>query len=437
MSTRPLYAARFGLAFDAARPERSSDRPLDTGDLPTAYVTVARPGRMNGALDGIGVLDFSQSIAGPYAATMFADFGADVVSVEPPGGAGQRRMVKEAVRPNVMRNRRSIVLDLKSEGASEVVADLVGVADVVIHNYRPAVAERLGVDYETLSHHDEGIVVCSVTGFGGEGPHSDRPATDPIAQAMSGLMWNTGEPDRKPSRVGASPIDVATGMYTAFAAMAALRHRDSTGVGQRVETSLFDTAAAFMGYWYTHYGRTGEQPGRQGDSWGGYAPVGIFETADDPVYLSVMYQHLWERFCAVLGREEWLDDPRFATDDDRTAHREELTAAIEAAFEDHTRAELVDALVEAGIPAGELRTIAEAADDDHLHQRGTLETVEDTDGREVLVAAAPAVLSETDPGIERPPPRAGEHTREVLREHGLDEETVRSLLERGVVAGEE
>ncbi len=388
---------------------------------------------MNGALEDVAVLDFSQSIAGPYAATMLADFGADVVSVEPPGGAGQRRMVKEAVRPNVMRNRRSLVLDLKSEDADEVVADLVEAADVVVHNYRPEVAERLGVDYDTLSGHNEGVVVCSVTGFGESGPYSDRPATDPIAQAMSGLMWNTGEPDRKPSRVGASPIDVATGMYTAFAAMAALRHRDSTGEGQRVETSLFDTAAAFMGYWYTHYSRTGEQPGRQGDSWGGYAPVGIFETADDPVYLSVMYQHLWERFCDVLDREEWLDDPRFATDDDRTAHREELTTAIEAALAEHTREELVDALVEAGIPAAELRTIAEAAADDHLHERGTVDAVEDTDGREVLVAAAPAILSETDPAIERPPPRAGEHTREVLREHGLDEGTVRSLLDRGVV----
>jgi crotonobetainyl-CoA:carnitine CoA-transferase CaiB-like acyl-CoA transferase len=388
---------------------------------------------MSGALEDVSVLDFSQSIAGPYAATMLADFGADVVSVEPPGGAGQRRMVKEAVRPNVMRNRRSLVLDLKSDGAREVVADLVEVTDIVVHNYRPAVAERLGVDHDTLSEYDEGIVVCSVTGFGESGPYSDRPATDPIAQAMSGLMWNTGNPDRKPSRVGASPVDVATGMYAAFAAMAALRHRDRTGEGQRVETSLFDTAAAFMGYWYTHYSRTGEQPGRQGDSWGGYAPVGIFETADDPVYLSVMYQHLWERFCETLGREEWLDDPRFATDDDRTAHREELTAAIEGSFAEYTREELVDALLEAGIPVAELRTVAEATTDEHLRERGTIERVEDTDGREVLVAAAPAKLSATDPTIEHGPPAAGEQTREVLRERGFTEREVRSLLERGVV----
>lgn len=388
---------------------------------------------MPGALEDVTVLDFSQSIAGPYATTMLADFGADVVSVEPPGGAGQRRMVKEAVRPNVMRNKRSLVLDLKSGGASEVVADLVEVTDVVVHNYRPAVAERLGVDYGTLNRYNPKLVYCSVTGFGESGPYRDRPATDPIAQAMSGLMWNTGNPDRKPSRVGASPIDVATGMYTAFAAMTALHHRDRTGEGQRVETSLFDTAAAFMGYWYTYYSRTGDQPGRQGDSWGGYAPVGIYETADDPVYVSVMYQHLWERFCTALGHEEWLDDPRFSTDDDRTTHREELTAAIEAAFEDRTREELVDALLDAGIPASELRTIAEAAADEHLRERGTVERVEDTDGREVLVAAAPATLSVTDPTVERGPPGTGEHTREVLRERGFDEATVRSLLERGVV----
>jgi crotonobetainyl-CoA:carnitine CoA-transferase CaiB-like acyl-CoA transferase len=395
--------------------------------------TSSDPGVMSGALEGVSVLDFSRSIAGPYAATALADFGAEVVSVEPPGGAGQRRMVKGAVRANVMRNRRSLVLDLKSDGASEVVADLVGAADVVIHNYRPAVAERLGVDYDTLSGHNEGLVVCSVTGFGEGGPYSGRPATDPIAQAMSGLMWNTGEPDRKPSRVGASPIDVATGMYTAFAALAALRHRDRTGEGQRVETSLFDTAAAFMGYWYTYHSRTGDQPSRQGDSWGGYAPAGIFGTADGPVYVSVMYRHLWERFCDLLDREAWLSDPRFATDDDRTANREALTAAIEAAFAEYTGEELVDALVGAGIPASELQTVAEAAADEHLRERGTVERVEDADGREVLTAAAPARLSATDPTVDEGPPATGEHTREVLRERGFTETEVRALLDRGVV----
>jgi crotonobetainyl-CoA:carnitine CoA-transferase CaiB-like acyl-CoA transferase len=393
---------------------------------------------MDGALSDVTVLDFSQSIAGPYATTMLADFGADVVCVEPPGGAGQRRIVKGAARPNVMRNKRSLVLDLKSTGADEVVADLVAATDVVVHNYRPGVAERLGLDEESLREHNEALVHCSVTGFGEGGPYRDRPATDPIAQAMSGLMWNTGNPDRKPSRVGASPVDVATGMYTAFAVLAALRHRDRTGEGQHVETALFDTAAAFMGYWYTHYSRTGEQPGRQGDSWGGDAPVGIYETADAPVYLSVMYEHLWERFCAVLGREEWTEDPRFSTDDDRTAHREELTSTIEAAFAEYGREELVEALLEAGIPVSELRTIAEAAADEHLRERGTVERVEDIDGKEVLVTSAPATLSVTDPVVEHGPPGAGEHSREVLSECGMDEATVRALLDRGVVGeGEE
>jgi len=161
--------------------------------------------------------------------------------------------------------------------------------------------------------------------------------------------------------------------------------------------------------------------------------VGIFETADDPVYLSVMYQHLWERFCEVVDREEWLADPRFATDDDRTANRGALTAAIEAVFAEHTREELVEALVEAGIPASELKTVAEAAADEHLRERGTVRRVEDTDGREVLTAAAPARLSATDPTVERGPPATGEHTREVLRERGFTEAEVRSLLDRGVV----
>lgn len=385
-------------------------------------------------LDDVTVLDLSQGAAGPYASVLLADFGADVVAVEPPGGGNQRRLVRGSFRPNLLRNKRSVVLDLKADDADEIMRELIAEADVFLHNYRPSVMARLGYPYDSVRRINDRVVYCSVTGYGESGPYRDRPGFDPLAQAQSGLLWNTGEPDRKPSRVGASVIDLGTGVHAAFAVMVALWERARTGEGTRIETSLLDTAAAYMGYWYTDYSRTGETPRRQGHTWEGYAPVGAFETADDPVYLSVPFDYLWERFCRALGREEWLDDPRFATDDARTTHREELLSAIEAAFADYPRDELLELLLGAGVPVAELRTIAEAATDDHLRERGTVRAIPDTDGTERLAAVAPVLLGGSSPTVYRPPPPAGADTRAVLGALGFTDDDIGRFIAAGTVA---
>jgi crotonobetainyl-CoA:carnitine CoA-transferase CaiB-like acyl-CoA transferase len=380
------------------------------------------------------VLDLSQAGPGPLTGVLFADFGADVVSVEPPGGASTRTLTGGALRPNYMRNKRSLVLDLKAEDSAQVVRSLVESADVLVHNNRPGTMERLGCDYETVRAFNEELVYCSLTGYGESGPYSDRPCFDPHAQAMSGLMHNTGESDRKPSRVGASLVSFATAQAAAFAIMGALWNRERTGRGQKVEASLFDTAGSAMGYWYTYHDLTGVEPVRRGHSWDGYCPAGIFDTADDPVYLAIPSERLWERFCTAIDREEWIDHPEYGTDQARLDNREALFAAIEAEFAPHERSKLVERLLAEGVPVSEVQTVPEAAADEHLRERGTVREVPDIDGSTVTGAMPPVRPARTPPAIESRPPAVGEHTAEVLADVGFDTDEIVRLDEEGVVS---
>ena len=387
-------------------------------------------------LDDIHVLDFSQSLAAPYATMLLADFGAEVISLEPPEGGDQREILHGSFMPSGGRNKRSLAMDLKADGAEEGVGKLAEWADVVVHNYRPGTMKRLGCDYDSLRTYNENLVYVSVTGFGESGPYSDRPGFDPIAQAMSGLMWATGEPDRKPSRVGTSPIDYGTGLYAAFATMVALWRRQRTDDGGKIEVSLFETAAAFMGEWYTHYDRTGTQPQRQGHTWDGYAPTGLFQTADDLLYLSVPYDVIWERFCRAIDREEWLDDPRFESNEKRLANRDTLYESIEEAFAPYSRDELVQRLLDAGVPAAELQTVAEAARDSHLRARGIVTEGRDADGTALDVVRTPIHLDGSAPEIRVPAPSIGADTDDVLEEIGFDDAEISRLHADGVVGAE-
>lgn len=384
-------------------------------------------------LDDVTIVDFSRYAAGPVASVRLADFGAEVISIEDRAGRPADFSLNGAMRSNMHYNKQSISLDLKTEEATDIVMDLLEEADVLLHNFRPGVMERLGVGYEDVTEVNETIVYCSVTGFGEEGEYKDRPAFDPIAQAMSGLMWATGEADRKPSRIGASVMDYSTALSAALGIMIALWHRERTGEGQKIEASLFDTAATFMGYWYTYYDRTGETVQRQGHTWDMYAPVGVFETATDPIYMAIWGETMWERFCHALDREEWLDDPRYVHEDARLENREELMAEIEEIFQDYSRQELLDLLLSNNLPVSELYSVPEAAQNEHLRERGTLQTVEDVDGREVLMAASPLTFSKTPPRITRNPPESGADTENVLAEQGYTQTEIQDFEEKGVI----
>jgi crotonobetainyl-CoA:carnitine CoA-transferase CaiB-like acyl-CoA transferase len=373
-------------------------------------------------LDDIDVLDFSQAAAGPYGGTLLASNGADVVMVEPPGGGSQRHYVGGAFFPNVGRNKRSIVLDLKGEHAEQIIADLARETDVLIHNYRPSTAERLGLDYDTLQSYNEGLIYCSLTGYGEEGAYAERPAYDPHAQAMSGLMSNTGEADRKPSRVGASVIDWGSGMFLAYAVMVALWNRERTGEGDKIEVSLLDTGASYMGYWYTYFSKYGETPPRMGHAYAPYAPYGVVETGGGPVYIAAPLQRQWESLCSEFDMEKWITEPRFETPESRRENRDAVFEALEGLFAPFSREEVVDRLIEAQVPAAEVKSIPEAATDEHLRERGTVFTMEDGDGDEVIATGNPITFASDATRPDNFLAGLGEHTEEVLERTDIPEE---------------
>lgn len=383
-------------------------------------------------LEGVTVLDFSQELAGPFSTVLLADYGAEVIKVEPPWGGSTRELVQGALTPNVERNKRSITLDLKKDGSQQVIESLARNADAVLHNNLPGDMEKYGCDYDTLKQYNGELVFCTISGYGESGPYQGEAAFDPTAQAMSGLLWNTGEPDRKPSRIGASVIDMTTGMYAAFAITAAVLNDGNTG--GKIEVSLFDVAASFMGYWYTQYDMHGTVPQRQGHAWDPYAPYGMFYADDGPVYLAIANNRQWTKLCEALGRNEWIDDPKFRTNDDRVDHRELLHGKLEVEISNYSQQTLVDQLQEIRIPISRVQTIPEAYEDEHLRHRNTVDSVTNVDGDEVVIATNPVKFIDEDQTAEpSPPPALGEDTDAVLSELGFSTEEIDELADVGVI----
>lgn len=387
-----------------------------------------------GPLDGFTVVDFSSGAAGPYGAGLLGMAGADVIKVEPPGGNPYRDIFKGAIFANVGQNKRSLILDLKSEESDDIIRALVAEADVTIHNFLASTAEKLGLDYDTLRRYNEQIVHCLVTGFGAEGEYKDRVAYDPIAQAMSGIMAATGEPDRKPSRIGTSMIDWSTGMYAAMAITFALLNRERTDSGEKLEVSLFDTAASFMGYHYTLYSLFGDAPQRSGHVTTGVAPYALIETATDPVYLAIAQDHQWDIFCEEFGREEWINDDRFETNATRDENREVLLEVIEEELCQYSQAEVIDRL-EGKVPVGELNEVHDVAYDEHLHDRGTLKEIPipAVDEREGVVQDIPISFQNAGKRAETFLSAPGEHSAEVLAELGYDDDAIASFEDADVI----
>jgi crotonobetainyl-CoA:carnitine CoA-transferase CaiB-like acyl-CoA transferase len=226
---------------------------------------------------------------------------------------------------------------------------------------------------------------------------------------------------------------MGTAVYAAFGVLTGLRTAEQTGEGQKIETSLFDTAAAFMGVWYSHYSKFGEVPHRQGHSWEPYAPAGIFETSTGQIYLATPFQHLWERVCEAVEREDWLSDPRFESEAARRENREELIEAIDDEFSKYSREKLLDRLLAAGVPASEVHTVPEAAEDEHLRQRGTVQQTPDHEGDDVLALSTPVMISGEQPKISRRPPRLGEHSEEILQDAGFEADVIEDLVDDDIV----
>jgi crotonobetainyl-CoA:carnitine CoA-transferase CaiB-like acyl-CoA transferase len=387
-------------------------------------------------LAGIHVLDLSRVLAGPFATMALADLGAEVVKVEPPGGDetrtwgppfwGDPHEGLSAYFAAVNRNKRAIAVDLKTDDGRRLLGELARRADLLVHNFRPATADGLGLDPERLASEHPALVVAAVGGFPGVGPERDRPAYDLLAQAVSGLMWVTGDPDGQPSKVGVAVLDVIAGLHVALGAAATLLGRGRSPV-RRVEASLVEVGVTSMINVLANYLATGSEPARHGSAHPNIVPYQSFATADGHVVVAVGNDTQFARLLSALGLED--ADGSYATNALRLAHRERLVEWLAGAIRLRRRDELVAALEALDVPAGPVLPVSEAVDGmERAYPAGWIET---SDG--VRLAPSPLRLDGERTRLRRPPPRLGEHTDEILAELGLDRAAIAELRDRRIV----
>jgi crotonobetainyl-CoA:carnitine CoA-transferase CaiB-like acyl-CoA transferase len=386
------------------------------------------------ALDGLRILELTQVMAGPFCGQVLADMGADVIKVEPPEGDSTRRSLGFRMRGEdtaaflaVNRNKRSLTLDLKSADHRAIFHRLVRDADVVLENYRPGVAARLGADWETLEALNPRLIYASVSGFGQTGPYAQRPGYDLIAQGLSGVMSVTGEPGGDPVKCGIPIGDLSAGLFCAVAILSAVIARERTGRGQQIDTSLFEGALALSIWETAELWATGRVPEPLGSAHRLTAPYQALRTRDGHVTVGGNNQRLWERLCAAVGRPELVDDPRFASNDERMANRSELVAELEAAMAARDTGDWVATLSEAGVPCGPIHDYRQVFEDPHTQAREMEVQLEHPVEGTIRALGIPVKLSDTPGSIRRPAPLLGEHTAEVLREAGLSDAEIAAL----------
>ncbi len=394
---------------------------------------------MPGALAGLSVLDFTSQLSGPYCSMILADLGADVVKVERPGQGDESR----AMGPHVAgesapfmtfnRNKRSITIDLKTADGGAIARRLATRADVVLENWRPGTAARLGLGWDDVHALNARAIYCSISGFGQTGPYAQRGGFDRIAQGMSGMMSINGTEEGPPLPVPIPVSDIGTGMFAAIGILAALRVREQTGIGQRVDTSLLETPIAWAVYEASSFFATNEVPRRLGPGHRTAAPYQAFRTADGWINLGGGSPTFWPIICRVLGVPALVEDTRFATPPLRVKNRAALAELLEARFTTAGTAAWLERLEAAGVPAGPILDYGQVFADPHVRHREMAVEVEHPRAGRSRVLGIPVKLSSTPGSIRRPAPTLGQHTDEVLKELGYDAAAVANLKARNIV----
>ena len=392
-------------------------------------------------LSKIKVLDLTQVMAGPFCCQLLADMGADVTKVEPPGTGDQARQAMgfklegedTAAFLAVNRNKKSVTLNLKEDEAREIFYRLVREADALVENFRPGVTKKLGIDYETLEEINPRLIYASISGFGQTGPYAMRAGYDLIAQGMSGVMSVTGEPGGPPAKCGIPIGDLSAGLFCAFGILTAYVAREESGRGQYIDTSLFEGALALSIWETAELWSTGRIPQPFGSAHRLTAPYQALETRDGYINVGANNQRLWARLCNALGREELIEDKRFATNADRMENRPELVEELEAATKKKSTDEWVEILLEAGFPAGPIYNYKEVFEDPHTAAREMMVEMDHPVEGAVKGLGIPVKLSETPGEIRRAAPLLGEHTEETLAKLGYSEDAIADLRERSVI----
>lgn len=392
-------------------------------------------------LDDIRVLDLTRVVSGPFCTMQLGDMGADVLKVEetlrgddsrafgPPFQSGEA-----AYYLSVNRSKRSIALNLKRPEARPILEALVKRSDVIVENFRPGVADRLGLDYRTVASWNRRIVYCSISGFGTSGPERDRSGYDLVVQGACGIMDITGDPAGPPTKIGTSVADLVTGLYAAQAIVLALRARERTGEGQKVEIAMIDAMASLLTFNAAIYYASGRSPRRRGNTHATIVPYETFKASDGWLNIAVANDALWIKFCAATGLEHLRDDPRFREASARVQNRDALLPIINECIVQRGRADWVAALDAAGVPCGEIRTVAEVCDNPALLSRGMIRDIPHETIGHVRMFDTPMRFSATPGGAETAAPTLGRHTRAILTELvGLSRDEIDRLDAEGVI----
>ena len=393
-----------------------------------------------GPLAGMKVVELAHIMAGPVCGMMLADMGADVVKVEKPEGDDTRRFLppdiagESAAYMMMNRNKRGVVLDLKSEDGKTVLRRMLETADVVIENYRMGTMEKLGLGYEDLKKVNPGLIYCAISGFGRTGPYAQRGGFDLIAQGMSGLMSITGEgPGRPPVKSGAPVSDITAGILGALGCAAAYAHKLKTGEGQTVDTSLFEAGITHT-YWQSAIAfATGASPGPLGSAHPLNAPYQAFKTSDGWINLGAANQKNWERMLTVIGADQLAHDPRFAKNHGRMQNLPALETILNGYFSKDSSAAWLERLEAAGVPAGPVLDICEMHEDPQALSREMIVTTTHPIAGPVKAIGLPIKFSGTPGGVVRPAPLLGEHSREILAEAGFSAEEIERVVANGAV----
>lgn len=382
----------------------------------------------NPPLKGVRVIELARILAGPWAGQMLADLGADVIKVESPEGDDTRKwgppfvMGKDGENLSAAyyhacnRGKRSIAINFSTPEGAETVRELVAKADVLIENFKLGGLKKYGLDYESLKAINPKLVYCSITGFGQTGPYAPRAGYDFIVQGMSGLMSITGAPDGEPQKVGVAVTDIFTGLYSVIAIQAALRHAEATGEGQHVDMALFDSQISVLANQNLNFLVSGTAPQRMGNAHPNIAPYEVLPVSDGHFILAVGNDSQFAKFCAVVGLDMLPPDPDFATNAARVANRVKLREHMLAALTGFTRDDLLTKLEATGVPASPINDIGQMFEDPQAIARGMRLDLDDGHGNTLPSVRAPMVMPATPLVYDRPSPRLGEHTAEILAE---------------------
>ncbi|MCP3026401.1 CoA transferase [Halobacillus sp. A5] len=395
---------------------------------------------MTAALEGITVLDLTRVLAGPYCSMILGDLGAEVIKVEAPGGSDETRKwgppFQEGVSAYYLcanRNKKSLTINLKTEQGREMIKKLAAKSDVLIHNFKTGTMERLGLSYLELREINPLLVYCAITGFGETGPLKNLPGYDFIIQAMSGLMSITGNASSGPQKMGIAITDVLTGLYACIGIQAALVERNRSGAGQKIDLSLYDSAVSSLINIGSNYLMSGEKPLRWGNHHANIVPYQTFTSSDGEMVVAVGNDKQFASLCRVAGEPKLAADLRFRTNPDRVANRNLLGEILQKAFETKPTTYWEEQCRAANIPFGAIQTIDDVAADEQLNERHMFITSTHPKAGEIKMIGSPLKLSRTPVSYERHPPEPGEHTTDILRQLGCDEDEINELRKRNMI----